>query len=202
MIKYQDNKNGIANDKFSQDELDRLKELQDQPLTEYQKKALMANAGKDSIYTEIDRNQTKAMCLTMSINDAKTEQLKSQDMIKASEAADSIIEAAEKDIYGSLINEGKNNIDDKMEENKEKADEAEKKQEERQEQIDEAKQKRKEEQDIIEGDIEAKKLEQSVTVTDEKTGHMEEAQSQVNQIMKKNNMINEDIKGIEIDLNF
>lgn len=202
LIKYQDNKNGIANDKFSQDELDRLKELQDQPLTEYQKKALMANAGKDSIYTEIDRNQTKAMCLTMSINDAKTEQLKSQDMIKASEAADSIIEAAEKDIYGSLINEGKNNIDDKMEENKEKADEAEKKQEERQEQIDEAKQKRKEEQDIIEGDIEAKKLEQSVTVTDEKTGHMEEAQSQVNQIMKKNNMINEDIKGIEIDLNF
>lgn len=120
LIKYQDNKNGIANDKFSQDELDRLKELQDQPLTEYQKKALMANAGKDSIYTEIDRNQTKAMCLTMSINDAKAEQLKSQDMIKASEAADSIIEAAEKDIYGSLINEGKNNIDDKMEENKEK----------------------------------------------------------------------------------
>ena len=119
LIKYQDNKNGIANDKFSQYELDRLKELQDQPLTEYQKKALMANAGKDSIYTEIDRNQTKAMCLTMSINDAKTEQLKSQDMIKASEAADSIIEAAEKDIYGSLINEGKNNIDDKMEENKE-----------------------------------------------------------------------------------
>lgn len=31
---------------------------------------------------------------------------------------------------------------------------------------------------------------------------MEEAQSKVNQIMKKNNMINEDIKGIEIDLNF
>lgn len=202
LIKYQDNKNGIANDKFSQDELDRLKELQDQPLTEYQKKALMTNAGKDSIYDELDRNETKAMNLTSSINAAKTEQLKSQDMIKANEAADSIIEAAEKDIYGSLINEGKNNIDDKMEENKEKADEAEKKQEERQEQIDEAKQKRKEELDIIEGDIEAKKLEQSVTVTDEKTGHMEEAQSQVNQIMKKNNMINEDIKGIEIDLNF
>ena len=34
LIKYQDNKKGIANDKFSQDELDRLKELQDQPLTE------------------------------------------------------------------------------------------------------------------------------------------------------------------------
>lgn len=31
---------------------------------------------------------------------------------------------------------------------------------------------------------------------------MEEAQSKVNQIMKKNNLINEDIKGIEIDLNF
>ena len=31
---------------------------------------------------------------------------------------------------------------------------------------------------------------------------MDEAQKQVNKILKDNNMINEDIKGIEIDLNF
>ena len=202
LMKYQDNKTGVFSDKFSKKEIDRLKELQSQPLTEYQKKALMINAGKDSIYDEIDRNETKAFALTMSINDAKTDKLKSQDMIKAQDAADSILEAAEKDIYGNLINEGKNNIDDKLEEDKEEAEEAEKKKEEREEQVDEAKEKRKEEQDIIEGEIETRKLEQSVSVTDEKTNNMEQAKSQVNQIMKKNNMINEDIKGIEIDLNF
>lgn len=202
LMKYQDNKTGIFSDRFSKEEIERLKELQSQPLTEYQKKALMINAGKDSIYDEIDRNETKAMCLTMSINDAKTDKLKSQDMIKAQDAADSILDAAEKDIYGNLINEGKNNIDDKLEEDKEKAEEAEKKKEERKEQVDKAKERREEEQAIIEGETETEKLEQSISVTDEKTNNMEEAQSKVNQIMKKNNMINEDIKGIEIDLNF
>ena len=202
LIKYQDNKTGIFSDKFSKEEIERLKELQSQPLTEYQKKSLMINAGKDSVYNELDRNETKAMSLTMSINDAKTEQLKSQDMLKAQDAADSILEAAEKDIYGSLINEGKNNIDDKQQENKEKAEEAQEKKEEREEQTDKVKEKRKEEQAIIEGETEAEKLKQSISVTDEKTNNMEEAQSKVNQIMKKNNLINEDIKGIEIDLNF
>lgn len=202
LMKYQDNKTGIFSDRFSKEEIERLKELQSQPLTEYQKKALMINAGKDSIYDEIDRNETKAMCLTMSINDAKTDKLKSQDMIKAQDAADSILDAAEKDIYGNLINEGKSNIDDKLEEDKEKAEEAEKKKEERKEQVDKAKERREEEQAIIEGETETEKLEQSISVTDEKTNNMEEAQSKVNQIMKKNNMINEDIKGIEIDLNF
>ena len=202
LIKYQDNKTGIFSDKFSKEEIERLKELQSQPLTEYQKKSLMINADKDSVYNELDRNETKAMSLTMSINDAKTEQLKSQDMLKAQDAADSILEAAEKDIYGSLINEGKNNIDDKQQEDKEKAEEAQEKKEEREEQTDKVKEKRKEEQAIIEGETEAEKLEQSISVTDEKTNNMEEAQSKVNQIMKKNNLINEDIKGIEIDLNF
>ena len=32
--------------------------------------------------------------------------------------------------------------------------------------------------------------------------HLSEAQQQVEQLMKNNNMVNEDIKGIEIDLNF
>ena len=31
---------------------------------------------------------------------------------------------------------------------------------------------------------------------------MDEAQKQVNKILKDNNLMNEDIKGIEIDLNF
>ena len=202
LIKYQDNRNGISYDKFSKDELDRLKELQSQPLTEYQKKALMTNAKKDAIYTELDRNEMKLLGLTMSINDAKTEQLKSQDMIKASEAADSILEAAEKDIYGNLINEVKDNIDNKIEENKEKAEEAEKKQEEQKEQADAAKDRRKEQQAILEGQTEVEKLEMDIATNDEKIGHMEEAQNQVAQIIKKNNLINEDIKGIEIDLNF
>ena len=136
--KYQDNRNGVSNDKFSKEEIDRLKELQNEPLTEYQKKALMINSSKDVIRSQIDQNALKAMNKTMSINNAKLEQLKSQDMLKAGDAADSIIEAADKDIFGMLVNEGKQNIDDNMKEQQEEAKKAEEEKEKKQEQIDEA----------------------------------------------------------------
>lgn len=200
--KYQDNRNGVSDDKFSKEEVDRLKELQNEPLTEYQKKALMINSAKDVIRSQIDKNDLKAMNKTMSINSAKIEQLKSQDMLKASDAADSIIDAAEEDIFGMLVNEGKQNIDDNMKEQQEEAKKAEEEKEKKQEQIDEAKKKRQEEKEILENEQQADKLELDTSIKNQTVDHLSEAQQQVEQIMKKNNLINEDIKGIEIDLNF
>lgn len=200
--KYQDNRNGVSNDKFSKEEVDRLKELQNEPLTEYQKKALMINSAKDAIRSQIDKNDLKAMNKTMSINSAKIEQLKSQDMLKASDAADSIIDAAEEDIFGMLVNEGKQNIDDNMKEQQEEAKKAEEEKEKKQEQIDETKKKRQEEKEILENEQQADKLELDTSIKNQTVDHLSEAQQQVEQIMKKNNLINEDIKGIEIDLNF
>ena len=85
----------------------------------------MINSSKDAIRSQIDQNDLKALNKTMSINYAKLEQLKSQDMLKAGDAADSIIEAADKDIFGMLVNEGKQNIDDNMKEQQEEAKKAE-----------------------------------------------------------------------------
>lgn len=200
--KYQDNRNGVSNDKFSKEEVDRLKELQNVPLTEYQKKALMINSSKDAIRSQIDQNDLEAMNKTMSINSAKTEQLKSQGMLKASDAADSIIDAAEKDIFGMLVNEGKQNIDDNMKEQQEEAKKAEEEKEKKQEQIDETKKKHQEEKELLENEQQADKLELDTSIKNQTVDHLSEAQHQVEQIMKKNNLINEDIKGIEIDLNF
>ena len=200
--KYQDNRNGVSNDKFSKEEIDRLKELQNEPLTEYQKKALMINSSKDAIRSQIDQNDLKAMNKTMSINNAKLEQLKSQDMLKAGDAADSIIEAADKDIFGMLVNEGKQNIDDNMKEQQEEAKKAEEEKEKKQEQIDEAKKKRQEEKELLENEQQADKLELDNSINSQAVDHLSEAQQQVEQLMKNNNMVNEDIKGIEIDLNF
>lgn len=200
--KYQDNRNGVSNDKFSKEEVDRLKELQNVPLTEYQKKALMINSSKDAIRSQIDQNDLKAMNKTMSINSAKTEQLKSQGMLKASNAADSIIDAAEKDIFGMLVNEGKQNIDDNMKEQQEEAKKAEEEKEKKQEQIDETKKKHQEEKELLENEQQADKLELDTSIKNQTVDHLSEAQQQVEQLMKNNNMVNEDIKGIEIDLNF
>ena len=141
--KYQNNRYGSAEDTFSKEELDRLKELQNTPLTEYQEKVLKLNSSQIHFKDEIGQKELKIACTTASIALAEIDRDKSQEMLKAQDSADQIIGAVEGEVKNLLVNEGKDNIDDKVEENKEKADEAEKKQEEQQEKIDEKRKERK-----------------------------------------------------------
>ena len=138
--KYQNNRYGSAEDTFSKEELDRLKELQNTPLTEYQEKVLKLNSSQIHFKDEIGQKELKIACTTASIALAEIDRDKSQEMLKAQDSADQIIGAVEGEVKNLLVNEGKDNIDDKVEENKEKADEAEKKQEEQQAQIEATKQ--------------------------------------------------------------
>ena len=200
--KYQNNRYGSAEDTFSKEELERLKELQNTPLTEYQEKVLKLNSSQIHFKDEIGQKELKIACTTASIALAEIDRDKSQEMLKAQDSADQIIGAVEGEVKNLLVNEGKDNIDDKVEENKEKADEAEKKQEEQQEKIDEKRKERKEQEEIIEGQAEADKLEMNASVKGNDIDHVTEAQKQIVRIMKDNKMLNEDIKGIDIDLNF
>ena len=61
---------------------------------------------------------------------------------------------------------------------------------------------RKEQQKSIEGQAETDKLEISAGIRDNDVDYVTEAQQQIVRIMKENKLINEDIKGIEIDLDF
>ena len=162
--KYQNNRYGSAEDTFSKEELDRLKELQNTPLTEYQEKVLKLNSSQIHFKDEIGQKELKIACTTASIALAEIDRDKSQEMLKAQDSADQIIGAVEGEVKNLLVNEGKDNIDDKVEENKEKADEAEKKQEEQQEKIDEKRKERKEQEEIIEGQAEADKLEMNANI--------------------------------------
>lgn len=200
--KYQNNRYGSAEDTFSKEELDRLKELQNTPLTEYQEKVLKLNSSQIHFKDEIGQKELKIACTTASIALAEIDRDKSQEMLKAQDSADQIIGAVEGEVKNLLVNEGKDNIDNKVEENKEKADEAEKKQEEQQEKIDEKRKERKEQEEIIEGQAEADKLEMNANIRSNDVDHVTEAQKQIVRIMKDNKMLNEDIKGIDIDLNF
>ena len=55
---------------------------------------------------------------------------------------------------------------------------------------------------MIEGSVEADRLEADVTVDQTGTSKLEEVQQHIQTILKKNNLVNEDLKGIKIDLNF
>ncbi len=83
--------------------------------------------------------------------------------------------------------------------------EAEKKAEEKEEQderIEKAKEERKEDREMIEGDLDAEKLQADASFQKQSVTQSEETTQRINQIMKKNHLINEDLKGIEIDVNF
>ena len=196
--KYQNNMNGASYDDFTEEEINRLKELQNEPRTEYQKKALMLNASKDILYLETKKIENEIIGMTESISMSEIELNKSQNMLKATESANGIIEASEDEILGMLIKEGMDNIEEKMEEELEKAKEAADKNAEKEEKAEE----RKEQKELLEKEHEDERLEKKVSDNRQSQSNVEQAQNEIIRILEENNMINEDLKGIDIDLNF
>lgn len=200
--KYQDYLKGLGTSDFSEEEVDRLEELQSMSRTQYQVDVLKLNeeAGQEKLNIlkmDWERNNLKR-----SIVNDKIDQAKSQDMLNANEAKEQIMDAASKDIVNLLVQESKDNIDEKVEEDQKKAEEAEEKQEEQQERIDKTKENRKDQEEIIEGELKSDKLEMEASLKQQGTGEMEHAQKNIQKILKENKLINEDLKGIEIDFGF
>ena len=197
--KFQNYKNGSHDESFTKEDVDRLKELQNLPRTEYQEKALRLNQIAGSMKVTASNANDK---LTDTIAKAKTDQAKSQDMLKAGSAADDILEASNKEIMGLLIQDGKEHIDKEQEEAQKKAEEQKEKRDEQQERIDEAKQERKEQEELIKGQAEADSAEQDLSLQRKTTNNVEAAQQNIRNILEDNNLLAEDLKGIKIDFNF
>ena len=192
--KYQNNKLGFFSDDFSKEEIDRLKELANEPRTEYQKQVLSLNGKKAALQSDADLMQQQIMVLTQNQSDAKVDQLKSQDMLKAGDAAEEIV--------GMVIADAKEKLDKELEEKKAEAEKKAEEKEEQDERIEKAKEERKEDREMIEGDLDAEKLQADASIQKQSVTQSEETTQRINQIMKKNHLINEDLKGIEIDVNF
>ena len=187
---------------FSKEEIDRLKELANEPRTEYQKQLLSLNGKKAALQSDVDLMQQQIMVLTQNQSDAKVDQLKSQDMLKAGDAAEEIQKAASDEIVGMVIADAKEKLDKELEEKKAEAEKKAEEKEEQDERIEKAKEERKEDREMIEGDLDAEKLQADASFQKQSVTQSEETTQRINQIMKKNHLINEDLKGIEIDVNF
>ena len=158
----------------------------------------MLNASKDILYLETKKIENEIIGMTESISMSEIELNKSQNMLKATESANGIIEASEDEILGMLIKEGMDNIEEKMEEELEKAKEAADKNAEKEEKAEE----RKEQKELLEKEHEDERLEKKVSDNRQSQSNVEQAQNEIRRILEENNMINEDLKGIDIDLNF
>ena len=153
--KEQDYKNGVLDEGLTDEEYDRLAEIHKKPLTEYQKQALELNNYAADHKREIRRADYGMTAEKQNVSRIKLERLKTHAMVDAQGAADDIMDAANDEIIGMLVQEAKDQQDEKMDEAKEKADEAMKEKEKREEKLDEMKLERAIERAMIEGTDEA-----------------------------------------------
>ena len=137
------------------EEYDRLAEIHKKPLTGYQKQALELNNYAAGHKREIRRADYGMTAEKQNVSRIKLERLKTHAMVDAQGAADDIMDAANDEIIGMLVQEVKDQQDEKMDEAKEKADEAMKEKEKREEKLDEMKLERAIERAMIEGSDEA-----------------------------------------------
>ena len=176
--KKQDMDNKIQVEKFSEEELIRLKELEGSTLTEYQKSVLEINNTAKEYKEIISNSDENLQNITSSISQAKIEQSKLRAMEKANRVADKIMEASNEEIIGILRENTINNVDKQQKEELEKAEKKEEKEEAKEERLDEIKENNKENTKLI-----------------------EEVQEEIRKIKNKNNLTYDDLKGIDIDYN-
>jgi len=195
------------------EEFARLKEIHEAPLTEYQTSALEINDRAGNLKKQMEDTRRQMMDDTANINRIKLERLKEHPMVDAQNAADEIMDAANKEIIGMLVQDAKDHVDEQMEEAEKKAEENMEEKEQREEELEEIKLERAIERAMLEGTDEAveeaKQIERRNEAADIRLDEMvditsgDKVQKDVSQNLSdiKSNMkvLEADLKGIQVD---
>lgn len=177
-----------SNEVLSVEEKKRLSEMG--PLTEYQtaafeyEKAILEfnSRAKDAIENAINKNRVAEAL--------KIEQGKLHVQVDAQKTADDIMEQASKEILGMLLDEAKDHVDDKIEENKEEAEKLAEKEAE--------KEKLKEKNEPANEAVIGQTVGQLGNIA-EADGVKNKIQEEIRNLVAKQKMLEEDVKGLEVD---
>ncbi len=202
--KFQNYQGGLKDNKFTKEEIGRLHELQNMERTEYQKEVLALNSSTAELKSKMESLTNEIGNLNHAIINGKINQLQSQEMLDAQDAADSIMEATNEEILGILVQEGVDKVEEDREEDEKVAEEAAKKQEEQEERIDKSSENdanNNMQSEIIKNATESNRLDRNITTQKQTASTVEDAQKSIQKILQDNNLIEEDLKGIKIDFN-
>lgn len=168
LCKREDYMNGDFDSALTKEEWDRIAEIEKEPLTEYQKQALELHKRAGYFQGEIREAEKQMKDDAADIRSIQIERLKYQPMTEAQKNAKEIRENASKEIIGMLQQEALDRIDEEMEEAKEKAEEAAEKKEEEEEKLEEKLEKKLAElkQDDVKQSIEEIKVSMNLLDTD------------------------------------
>lgn len=178
---------------LTEEESERLKVLDERGYTEYQKQALEMEKQKAPYEDTVNKAQNGIIADNAVIRGTRLQRLKKDQIRKAQNEKDEMLAAASREVIGMLVDEAKDHMDEKSEEIKEKAVEKKAEKEEQQEKLDAAKEKREE--------MEAPAPSATETMVQLDTKR-EDYQREIEEMMRKMNLVTEDIKGIQVDESF
>lgn len=156
---------------------------------------------------ELDQNHAQIAGLGRTIYNIRNESLKHHTMIDAQEKAEQILDAAGDEIIGMAVEGGMDHIDEEAEEREEKAKELKEEKEEREERIEEQKEHLKEQEKRIDQQRERRHAEEELLedmLMDEMITFdrmQSDVKNEVQDILKKMKLIEEDMKGAVVDDN-
>lgn len=181
---------------LTQEDTERLKEIDEAGMTEYQKRALPILDDNNENDQLIEDNKKKILAENAAVIATKLERLKSTPMLKATQEAEEIKKAASEEIKGMLIQDAKEHIDEVQEETKEKAEEKAEKEEAEQELLDAIKENVSEQEKQTETIEEnAKETQEIIEGASDSTDVTKELQK----IAEEMKLLEEELKGASVD---
>ena len=197
-------KNSLSNSEItlSDEEQERLAYLHERGLTDYQKEMLNLEANK-CIYKKEIKDCTKEIISENAIvRGIHIERLKSHDMTDAQKNSDKVLEASNKEIIGMLIEDSKESIDKKFEDEEKKAEDKKEAEKELEQRIEAAKTERNEKADYKDDDLEEMyKLDSTLdnVVNSQQDSTMDDVKKSLTQVINELNLTADDLKGAVID---
>lgn len=209
----EDNKSGLSSTNFTKEEMERLAELDESTLTEYQNRSLELHKQGIKFKKEIQNADQQMTSLNDNIRSINKELLKSNPMLDAQKNAEEIMEAASKEIVGMLLEESKEYMDEKQEEIEEKTEKLAEETEAKEEKLEILREMRAIQEAIIAGTkeaidrAEAKQRENDIPNLNlgdlieitKSLSQMEDAQKSLQSIKNSMNLVEADLKGIKVD---
>lgn len=162
---------------------------------EYQQRMQELEENETMYRGYIEGNNAAIKGISISLSDTKIERLKDHSMLDAAKQSEEILQAASREIYGELINEGKKHLEEKMEEEKEKAEKLAEKKKEQEERLEKAEERKENLEKKTENDREMLESIRSYNEPDAA------ADKEIQEILEELKLIKEDIKGAAVDQN-
>ena len=173
----------FGGESLSKEERERLAQIHEEGLTEYQQRSMELYEGEDYYKKQLNEAKNQMKAANDSVSTIRSAMAKNQTMIKAQNTAEQIKESASKDIIGILVDEAKDHIDEEMEEKKEEALEKAGTQPALREKLEQF----------------AEQVADSTQLLTEADSAMEEAQRAIKKMMDEMKLLEEDIKGAAVD---